>query len=113
MFSIAICRPTGFKWQSKHRFLAIFDRIRQLLRAFSIAAFSVSKPISRFKNTILIIDTLIRSEYKLLFFYIFFSNIIPYVTHANILPVDTTFSYIDCVTQILHVHTTFSYIDCD
>ena len=37
-FSIAICRPTGDKWQSKTLFLAILTRVRRLLRAFSIAA---------------------------------------------------------------------------
>ena len=32
-FSIAICRSTGDKWQSKTLFLAILIRVRQLLRA--------------------------------------------------------------------------------
>ena len=35
-FSIAICRPTGDKWQSKRLFLAIFDP-----HWFSIAAYPV------------------------------------------------------------------------
>ena len=38
-FLIAICRPTGDKWQSKTPFLAILIRVRRLLRAFSIAAY--------------------------------------------------------------------------
>ena len=40
-FLIAICRPTGDKWQSKTLFLAILIRVRRLLRAFSIAAYTV------------------------------------------------------------------------
>ena len=41
VFSIAICRPTGDKWQSKTLFLSIFIRIRRLLITFSIAAYAV------------------------------------------------------------------------
>ena len=39
--SIAICRLTGDKWQSKTLFLAILIHVPWLLRAFSIAAYSV------------------------------------------------------------------------
>ena len=35
-FFIAICRPIGDKWQSKTLFLAIFIRVRRLLRAFRL-----------------------------------------------------------------------------
>ena len=38
---IAICRPTGDKWQSKTMFISILTRVRRLLRAFSIAAYAV------------------------------------------------------------------------
>ena len=41
MFLIAICRPTGDKWQSKTLFLSIFDPLFRLLIAFSIAAYPV------------------------------------------------------------------------
>ena len=40
-FSIAICRSTGDKWQVKTLLLAIFNRVRQLLRAFSIDSYLV------------------------------------------------------------------------
>ena len=40
-FSIAICRPTGYKRQSITLFLAIFIRVRRLVRAFSIATYPV------------------------------------------------------------------------
>ena len=40
-FVIAICRQSGDKWQSTTLFLTIFDCIRWLLRAFSIAAYQV------------------------------------------------------------------------
>ena len=39
--SIAICRPTGDKWQSKTLFLASLIRVRRLLRSFSIAVYPV------------------------------------------------------------------------
>ena len=41
VFTIEICRPTGDRWQSKTRFLAILIRDSRLLRAFSIAAYQV------------------------------------------------------------------------
>ena len=40
-FSIAICRPTGDKWQSKTLFLAILVHVRRLLREFLIATYPV------------------------------------------------------------------------
>ena len=36
MFSIAICRPTGDKWQSKTLFLSILIRVRRLLVMFRL-----------------------------------------------------------------------------
>ena len=41
VFSIAICRPTGDKWQSKTLFLANFEPQRRLLVTFSIADYPV------------------------------------------------------------------------
>ena len=32
-FSIAICRPTGNKWQSKTLFLAIFDPLLSIVKS--------------------------------------------------------------------------------
>ena len=40
-FLIAICRLTGDKWQSKTLFLAVFDSVRWLWRAFSISPYLV------------------------------------------------------------------------
>ena len=40
-FLIAFCRQTGDKWQSKTLFLGTLIRVRQLLRAFMIAAYPV------------------------------------------------------------------------
>ena len=40
-FLIAICRPTGDKWQSKTFFMAFVIRFCRLLRVFSIAAYLV------------------------------------------------------------------------
>ena len=39
MFSIAICRPTGDKRQSKTLFLTIFDILSSIVLTFSIAAY--------------------------------------------------------------------------
>ena len=41
MFSIAICRHTGDKWQSKTLFLTIFDLRSSIVLMFSIAAHPV------------------------------------------------------------------------
>ena len=41
VFSIAICRQEGDKWQSKMLFLSIFDLLSSIELAFSIAAFPV------------------------------------------------------------------------
>ena len=38
-FSIAVCHPTGNKWQLKTLFLAICDPRSLIIRAFSIAAY--------------------------------------------------------------------------
>ena len=48
-FSIAICRPSGDKWQSKTQFLAIFDARSSILRAFSIAVYPVWYPTASYK----------------------------------------------------------------
>ena len=40
-FSIAICRPSVDKWQSKTLFLSIFDQHSSLLRVFLIAPYPV------------------------------------------------------------------------
>ena len=40
-FSIAICRPTGDKWQSKTLFLVNFDPRSSIVKTFSIAAYPV------------------------------------------------------------------------
>ena len=40
-FSIAFCRPTGDKWQSKTLFLAIFDPRSSIVKSVSIAAYPV------------------------------------------------------------------------
>ena len=40
-FTIAICRSTGDKWQSKTLFLPIFDQLCLLFRAILIAAYRV------------------------------------------------------------------------
>ena len=40
VFSIAICRPSGDKWQSKTLFILIFD-LRSSLLLFSIATYPV------------------------------------------------------------------------
>ena len=37
-FLIAICRPTGDKWQSKTMFLKIFDQCSSIDKSVSIAA---------------------------------------------------------------------------
>ena len=55
-FSIAICRPTCDKWQSKTLFLACFDRVRRLLRAFSIATYP--------KRKFLTIPAMVASEFQ-------------------------------------------------
>ena len=44
-FSIAICHPTGDKWQSHTLFLAIFDQRLLYVRAFSIAAYPVCSEV--------------------------------------------------------------------
>ena len=41
VFLIAICRPTGDKWQSKTRFLSIFDPRLTIVDYVSIAAYPV------------------------------------------------------------------------
>ena len=41
VFSIAICRLSGDKWQSKILFLTIFDLRSSVLLTFSIAAYPV------------------------------------------------------------------------
>ena len=41
MFSIAICRQCGDEWQSKTRFLLIFDLRSSIVVAFSTAAYPV------------------------------------------------------------------------
>ena len=41
MFSIAICRQSGDKWQSKTLFLASFDLRSSIVLTFSIAAYQV------------------------------------------------------------------------
>ena len=41
MFSIAICRQCGDKWQSKTQFLTIFYLHSSIVLAFSIAAYPV------------------------------------------------------------------------
>ena len=41
VFSIAICRPSGDKWQSKKLFLTVFDLRSLIVLAFSIAAYPV------------------------------------------------------------------------
>ena len=41
LFSIAICRPTGDKWQSKTLFLFDFISVPRLFNTFSIAAYPV------------------------------------------------------------------------
>ena len=41
VFLIAICRPTGDKWQPKTLFLSIFDSVSRLLIKFMIAAYPV------------------------------------------------------------------------
>ena len=41
VFSIAICRQWGVKWQSKTLFLLIFDLRSSIVLAFSIAAYPV------------------------------------------------------------------------
>ena len=41
LFSIAICRPTGDKWQSKTLFLSIFDPRSSIVGDVSIAAYPV------------------------------------------------------------------------
>ena len=40
VFSIAICRQCGVKWQSKTMFLTIFDLCPSIVLAVSIAAFA-------------------------------------------------------------------------
>ena len=42
MFSIAICRQSDDKWQSKTLFLSIFDLRSSMVLTFSIAAYPVS-----------------------------------------------------------------------
>ena len=41
VFSIAICRQTGDKWQSKTLFLAIFGPLLAIVKRDSIAAYPV------------------------------------------------------------------------
>ena len=41
IFSIAICRQLGDKWQSKTLFLTIFDLRSSIVLTFSIAAYHV------------------------------------------------------------------------
>ena len=41
VFSIAICRQSGDKWQSKSVFLTIFDLHSSIVSMFSIAAYPV------------------------------------------------------------------------
>ena len=41
MFSIALCRQSGDKWQSKTLFLTIFDLRSSIVLTFSIAAYPV------------------------------------------------------------------------
>ena len=41
VFSIAICRQLGDKWQSKTLFLAIFDLRSSIVLTFSIATYQV------------------------------------------------------------------------
>ena len=43
MFSIAICRLSGDKWQSKTLFLTSFDLRSSIVLTFSITAYSVWK----------------------------------------------------------------------
>ena len=41
VFFIAICRPTGDKWQSKRLFLLVFDLRSSIVLTFLIAAYPV------------------------------------------------------------------------
>ena len=53
VFTIAICRKMGDKWQSKTRFLAIFDLRSSIILTFSIAAYPVCLRIShKYQNLV-------------------------------------------------------------
>ena len=71
-FLIAFCRQTGDKWQSKTLFLGILIGVRQLLRAFMIAAYPVWCWVFFFKSLLSSADFFFKID-------IFFFDLILYV----------------------------------